>query len=368
MSPKNLLRKPLLAFKPYVAGRPIEEVRREYKLEGRIAKLASNENPLGTSPKALEAMHKAVEGVNIYPDDSSYYFRNKVAEKYGIDWEQVFPASGSVEAIELCAQAFLNPGDITLTSERTFATYYLVAMKSDAVQRIVPMIDGGFRYDMEALAEQLDENVKIVFLANPTNPTGTWFTSDEFDTFMDKVHPDTLVVYDSAYDEFVTTDDMPDPWKHLKAGKRILILRTFSKAFGLAGVRGGYAAGPKDIVSGLMMARTSFNMNLVSQAGCMAAIDDDEFVAKTHEHTIKELEFLREGLKDLPVTVPPSQTNFLLIDTEKDAKWLFEELQKRAIIIRPMGGYGMPKAIRVNVGLHEDNVRFLAEFKELILE
>jgi len=230
------------------------------------------------------------------------------------------------------------------------------------------MIDGGFRYDMEALAEQLDENVKIVFLANPTNPTGTWFTSDEFDTFMDKVHPDTLVVYDSAYDEFVTTDDMPDPWKHLKAGKRILILRTFSKAFGLAGVRGGYAAGPKDIVSGLMMARTSFNMNLVSQAGCMAAIDDDEFVAKTHEHTIKELEFLREGLKDLPVTVPPSQTNFLLIDTEKDAKWLFEELQKRAIIIRPMGGYGMPKAIRVNVGLHEDNVRFLAEFKELILE
>ncbi len=367
MLPKDLLREQLCGFKPYVAGRPIEEVRREYGLEGRIAKLASNENPLGTSPKAMEAMCEAVKGVYLYPDDNAYYFRNKVAARYGVEWEQVYAAAGSVEVIELCGQAFLNPGDVVLTSERTFAMYQLAAMKAGARCVQIPMIDGGYRYDMAGITAALNEKTKIVFLANPTNPTGTWFTSEEFDAFMEKVPESTLVVYDCAYDEFVTTDDMPDPWKYLKAGRRILILKTFSKAYGLAGVRGGYAVGPKDIVAGLMLVRIPFNMNVVSMAACMAALDDEEFVQKSYEFTKQELAFLIESLKDLPVVIPPTQTNFILIDTQKDSKWLFEELQKKGIIVRPMGGNGLPNAIRVNVGLHEDNVHFVEVFRRLIL-
>ncbi len=365
---KNLLRRPLRSFKPYVAGKPIEEVRREYGLTGRIAKLASNENPLGTSPMALEAMRKAVENVALYPDDNSYYFRKKVAERYGVELENVFAASGSVEVIELAGIAFLDPGDAVVTSERTFAIYFLATLKFDGDLRLVPMIDGGYRYDLDALAARIDEKTKIVFLANPTNPTGTWFTGTEFDAFMEKVPEDVLVVYDSAYEEYFTESDMPDPMKHFHAGRRLLYVRTFSKAYGLAGVRAGLAVGPKDIIHGLMTCRFPFNMNLVAQAGAMAALDDVEFVERSREHNTKELVFLREGLADLPVTVPPSQGNFLLVDTPKDAGWLFQELQKKGVIVRPMGGYAMPGAIRVNTGLREDNEAFLRHFRELVLQ
>lgn len=364
---KNILREPLRAFKPYVTGKPIDEVRREYGLTGRIAKLASNENPLGTSPMALEAMHRAVEEVYLYPDDSSYYFRKKVAERYGVAFENVFSASGSVEVIELAGIAFLYPGDVVLTSEKTFAIYYLTTIKFGGVLKLSPMTDGGYRYDLEKMAELIDDKTKIIFLANPTNPTGAWFKSDEFDIFMKKVPEDVLVIYDSAYEEFITVDDMPDPMKHFHDGRRIVLLRTFSKAYGLAGIRIGYAVGPRDIIHGLMTCRFPFNANLVAQAAAIAAMDDVEFTRKSREFNTEELEFMRSGLKDLPVIAPPSQTNFLLIDTEKDARWLFEELQKIGVIVRPMDGYKMPRAIRVNTGLREDNEKFLRHFRRLIL-
>ncbi len=364
--PSNLLREPLRSFRPYVAGKPIEEVRREYALNGRIAKLASNENPLGTSPMALAAMRKALEEVYLYPDDSSFYLRRKLADKFGLEQDNVFVASGSVEVLELCAIAFLNPSDAVVTSERTFAIYELVARKVGAQLRLAPMIDGGYRYDMQGIAARIDDRVKIVFLANPTNPTGTWFTRDEFDQFMAKVPQDVLVVYDAAYEEYTTVDDMPDPLVHLRQGRRLLYVRTLSKAYGLAGMRVGFALGPVDVVQGLMTCRFPFNANLVAQAGAMAAIDDVEFVRRSREFNTAELDFLRKGLAGLPVTVPPSQGNFLLIDTSKDASWLFVELQKRGIIVRPMGPYGLPGAIRVSPGLHEDNERFVASLRELL--
>jgi len=366
MPEKNLLRGPLRAFNPYVAGKPIEEVRRELGLTGRIAKLASNENPLGTSPKALAAMRKAVEEVALYPDDNAYYLRAKVAKRYGLELDNVFAAAGSVEVLELCGQAFLDPGDRVITSERTFAIYHLVGAKANADVRLAPMIDAGFRYDLPAIVKLIDNKTKIIFLANPTNPTGTWFTKSEFDWFMERVPRDVLVVYDSAYEEYTTVSDMPRPMEHLRAGRRLLYVRTLSKAFGLAGARIGYALGPKDIVHGLMTCRTAFNTSLIAQEAAMAAIDDPEFVEKSREFNRVELEFLRKGLESLPVTIPPSQTNFLLIDTQKDAGWLFLELQKKGVIVRPMAGYAMPKAIRVSPGLREDNERFLAAMAELL--
>ena len=363
---KNLLRQPLLAFKPYVAGKPIEEVRRDYGLEGRIAKLASNENPLGTSPKALEVMRKAIEEVALYPDDSAYYYRKHIADRFGVGLGNVFAASGSVEVIELCALAFLEPTDSVVTSERTFAIYTLSAKKAGATARVAPMIDGGYRFDLNAIAGLIDDSTKMVFLANPTNPTGTWFNRKEFDDFMSRVPQDVLVVYDSAYEEYNTVGDMPDPMAHFRAGRRILYLRTFSKAYGLAGIRIGFAIGPEEIVGGLMTCRFPFNTNLVAQAGAMAAIDDVEFVERSRAFNQTELEFLRAGLREMPVFVPQSQANFLLVDTKKDATWLFVELQKRGIIVRPMGSYDLPNAIRVSPGLREDNERFLAELKVLL--
>ncbi|MBI5535355.1 MAG: histidinol-phosphate transaminase [Deltaproteobacteria bacterium] len=363
---KNLLREPLRSFKPYVAGKPIEEVRRELNLSGRIAKLASNENPLGTSPKALEAMHKAIDEVYLYPDDNAYYFRKKVAERFEVGIENVFAAAGSVEVLELAAIAFLNPGDRVVTSQRTFAIYALAAMKAGADLQMAPMIDGGFRYDLPALAALINDKTKIVFLANPTNPTGTWFTKGEFDAFMDRVPADVLVVYDSAYEEYATVDDLPDPMRHFRAGRRLLYVRTLSKAYGLAGMRIGYAIGPADMVHGLMTCRVPFNASLVAQVGAMAAMDDLEFVHKSRDFNAGEIQFLRDGLKDLPVVVPPSQTNFVLIDTKKDANWLFVELQKKGIIVRPMAAAGMPGAIRVSPGLREDNERFVKHLRELL--
>lgn len=362
----SFLRQPLRAFRPYVAGKPIDEVRRQYGLKGRISKLASNENPLGTSPKAMDAMRKALDEVYLYPDDSCFYFRSKVADKWGVTLDQVFAASGSVEVLELAALAFLEPNDRVVTSERTFAIYALASMKAGAHVALAPMTDGGYRYDLSAIADRIDAQTKIVFLANPTNPTGTWFTAEEFDRFMDRVPADVLVVYDSAYEEYSQHSDMPDPMKHFRAGRKLLYVRTFSKAYGLAGVRVGYAIGPSEIIHGLMTCRAPFSLNLIAQAGAMAALDDHEFVERSRAHNEVELAFLMEGLRRLPVVVPPTRANFVLIETQKDAQWLFQELQKRGVIVRPMDGYGMPRAIRVNPGLREDNEAFLRAFGELL--
>jgi len=366
MAFKSLLREPLKTFKPYVAGKPIEEVRREFGLTGRIAKLASNENPLGASPKAVEAMHQAVDRVWLYADDHAYYYRRKIAQHYGMDIENVFAAAGSVEILELAGIAFLNEGDEVVTSAGTFAIYYLVTRKAGATLHMVPMTDGGYRYDIDGIIRAVNDRTKIIFLANPTNPTGTWFTGEEFDRLMAAVPEDVLVIYDAAYTGFYDEQGMPDPLRHLREGRRVMLSRTFSKAQGLAGIRAGYGVGPADIVAGLMTCRFPFNINLVAQEGAMAAMDDDDFVRRSREHNDAELAFLLAGFEGLPVTIPPSRTNFILIDTKKDAAWLFTELQKTGIIVRPMGGNGFPGAIRVSPGLREDNERFVAEFRRLI--
>ncbi len=246
----------------------------------------------------------------------------------------------------MAAYAFLNASDNIVTSEKTFAIYYLAPLKMGAKLKLAPMCDGGYRYDLNAMAELIDENTKIVFLANPTNPTGTWFTAQEMRDFMKKVPEDVLVVYDNAYANYITNTELPDPMEYFHQGRRFLCLYTFSKAEGLAGLRIGFGIGPVDILQGLNTVRTAFNTNSVAQAAALGALDDEAFVAKTRDFTRKELDFILEELKDLPFTIPPVQTNFLLIDTPKDGNWVFEELQKLGVIVRPMGGYKMPNAVR----------------------
>jgi len=365
MSDRDYRRQPLREFTPYVAGKPPEEVKRELGLEGPIAKLASNENPLGPSPKALEAIRGVLDKLHMYPYDNSYYFKEAAARHHGVSEDMIFAAAGSVEVIELCGTCLLEKGDEVLTSERTFAIYYLTTWKAGAELVTVPMSDG-YTYDLDAIAAAITPRTKMIFLANPTNPTGTWFTAAQFDAFMEKVPEDVLVVYDAAYHPYCTTDDMPDPEAWLARGRDVMVMYTFSKAHGLAGIRAGYAVGPSRVIASINQGRFPFNMSIPSQVGAIAALADHEHIERSRAYNQTELAWIREQLADLPVTIPPSQTNFLLIDTQADAKWLFIELQKRAVIVRPMGGYGMPWAIRVSPGTREESQRFVTAFRELI--
>ena len=363
---KNLLRETLRSFKPYVAGKPIEELRRELGLTGRIVKLASNENPLGPSPKALAVMKERADEMALYPDDHCFALRTRLGALYGCDIEQVFAASGSAEAIEFTAQAFLNLDDEVVTSEHTFAIFSLAAQKMGARLIKAPMLDGQYRYDVKEMARLVGPQTKIVYLANPTNPTGTWFSAAEFDFLMDRIPEETLVMYDMAYNEFWTEPNAPDPFRYFKAGRRIAILCTLSKSHGLAGLRVGYVVAPRDIIQGLMLVRPPFNVSRLAQHAAIAAMEDHEFVKRSREHVIRERAFLYEGLKSLSVVVAPSQTNFLFVDTKKKAEWIFGELLKKGIIVRPMVHDGFPNAIRVSAGMHEDNEWFLAEFGRLV--
>ncbi len=365
MSDRDYRRPPMRGFSPYVAGKPPEEARRELGLTGHVAKLASNENPLGPSPKAIEAIRGALDKLHLYPYDNSYYFKKAAARHHGTSEDMIFAAAGSVEVIELCGTCLMQEGDEILTSERTFAIYYLTTAKAGATLVKVPMRDG-YHYDLDAFLAAVTPRTKIVFLANPTNPTSTRFTAAQFDSFMDALPEDILVVYDAAYHPFASCDDLPDPLKWLERGRDLLVLYTFSKAHGLAGIRAGYAVGPARLVGFINQGRIPFNMNIPAQVAAIAALDDDEHIQRSREYAHRELAWLREQLADLPVFIPPSQTNFLLIETPKDADWLFVELQKRAVIVRPMGGYDMPKAIRVSAGTRPENEAFVAALRELI--
>lgn len=365
MSERDYRRGPLKGFRPYVAGKPPKEVQRELGIPGPIAKLASNENPLGPSPVAIQAVRDVLESQHFYPFDDSYYFKEAVARFHNVRISEVFAAAGSVEVIELVGPCLLEPGDEVVTSDRTFAIYYLVPRKAGADLVIAPCKDGYF-YDLEAILARVTPRTKVVFLANPTNPTGTWFGKEEFDRFMERLPEDILVVYDEAYVQYVTTADYPDADAWFRKGRDILILRTFSKAYGLAGMRVGYAYGPERIVSALNLGRFPFNVSFVSQVAGIAALQDVEHVTRSREYNRVELEWMRQALRGLDIVIPPSQTNFLLIDTSRDGEWLFVELQKRGVVVRPMAGYGMPGAVRVSPGTREENERFVRAFRDLV--
>jgi histidinol-phosphate aminotransferase len=365
MSNRDYRRPAMRPFKPYVAGKPIKEVQRELGVTGPIAKMASNENPLGPSPKALAAIRSALDKLHLYPFDDAFYFRQAVAQHHAVEIPMVFAASGSVEVIELCGTCLLEEEDEVLTSERTFAIYGLAAQKAGA-RLVTTACRDGYAYDLEAMATAISPRTKIIFLANPTNPTGTWFSAAEFDWFMARVPDDVLVVYDEAYCYYTTVADMPDPWAHLRNGRDVLILRTFSKSHGLAGLRVGYAVGPARVIGYINLGRFPFNINLLAQVAGVAALQDAEHIEKSRAFNATELAFLRDSLDGLPVVIPPSQANFLLVDTRLDANRLFVDLQKMGVIVRPMGGYGMPGAIRVNPGTHEENIRFVEAFRKLL--
>jgi len=344
---------------PYVPGKPIEEVEREYGVSD-VAKLASNENALGPSPKAVAAARDACARFHLYPDGAAYHLRNALAAKLGVTPAEVAVANGSNELIELLVRTFVLDGEEVLTSAQSFIAYKLAAQAHGRTLVEAPMRER-FHYDLEALRKLLSRKTKVVFLANPDNPTGTWFLERDLVPFLDAVPRETLVVLDEAYVEFVDAPGFQDALVLRRKYPNLVVLRTFSKIHGLAGLRLGYAVARPDLVDYLDRVRAPFNVNLVAQAAGVAALGDEDHVARSRALVRTERPFLAKGLEALGATVVPSQGNFVLADFPgRKGGELFEALLREGVVVRPMGGYGFPSAQRITIGLRSENEKCLA--------
>jgi len=342
----------------YEPGKPIEDVARELGLKpGDIIKLASNENPLGPSPKALVAMRETLERAHFYPDGGGYYLREAIAKKFGFDRSNIMLGCGSNEIIEFIGKAFLNPGDEIVTARHAFVVYKLMATLFGATTIEVP--DPNFAHDLDAMAAAITPKTKEVFIANPNNPTGTLLSQDEIDRFMDKVPEHVIVVFDDAYFEF--NENPPDTLKFVREGRNVVVLRTFSKIQGLANLRIGYGIAKAELIDVLGKTRQPFNTNGIAQAGALAGLADEEHQRQTREITIEGRNFLQQEFEAMGLDYVPSFANFVLVKVG-NGKAVFNDLMKRGIIVRDMTGYGLPEWIRVSIGTMEQNRAFLEAF------
>ena len=348
----------------YEPGKPIEDVAREVGLKpSDIIKLASNENPLGPSPKALEAMHKAVERANFYPDGGGYYLREAIAQKFGLKRENVILGCGSNEIIEFVGHAFLTPGDEIITADHAFAVYKLMAQVFDARTVEVPEIK--FGHDLEAMAAAITPRTKEIFIANPNNPTGTLVSQAEIDRFMAKVPDNIVVVFDEAYYEFLK--EPTDTLKYIREGRQnVIILRTFSKIQGLANLRIGYGLATPELIEVLQKTRQPFNANGIAQEAALAGLLDDEHQQKTRELTWEGRDYLQKEFAAMGLEFVPSYANFVLVKVGNGTD-IFKKLLKTGIIIRDMTSYKLPEWVRVSVGTMPQNERFIAELKKLLV-
>ncbi|MEQ1851266.1 MAG: histidinol-phosphate transaminase [Chthoniobacteraceae bacterium] len=346
----------------YEPGKPIEDVARELGLKPeQIIKLASNENPLGPSPKALAAMQDTLLRSHFYPDGGGYYLREAIAKKVGLQRENVILGSGSNEIIEFLGKAFLNPGDEIVASRHAFVVYKLMATLFGANTIEVP--DPNFAHDLEAMLAAITPKTKEVFIANPNNPTGTLVSQGEIDRFMAEVPPHVIVVFDEAYYEFLPNP--PDVVKYVREGRNVVVLRTFSKIQGLANLRIGYGLAHKELIDILQKTRQPFNANGIAQAGALAGILDEEHQRKTRDLTIEGRDWMQKEFAALGLEFVPSHANFVLVRVGS-GKAVFEALMKKGVIIRDMNAYGLPEWIRVSIGTMEQNRRFLSELRAVL--
>lgn len=341
----------------YEPGKPIEDLARELGLApGAIVKLASNENPLGPSPKALEAMRAALERAHFYPDGGGYYLRTAIAERHGVARENVILGNGSNEIIEFLGHAFLQPGDEVITAGHAFAVYRLMAQLFGARTVEVPERPG-LRHDLPAMAAAITPRTRQIFVANPNNPTGTIVSAEEIDAFMALVPERVPIVFDEAYHEFL--DDPPDTLRYVREGRdHVIILRTFSKIQGLANLRIGYGLATPAMVRLLEKTRQPFNANGIAQAGALASLGDTDHLARTKAVTDRGRAQLQGAFAAMGLPFIPSYANFVLVDVG-DAAAVFQALLVKGVIVRAMGGYKLPRHIRVSIGTEEQNRLFL---------
>ncbi len=348
----------LVAYEP---GKPVEDLAREMGIEpSKIIKLASNENPLGPSPKARQAMIETLERAHFYPDGGGYYLREAIAEKLGLKMSNVILGNGSNEIIEFLGHAYLQPGDEVVVASHSFVVYRLMAQLFGA--KVVDVPDPNFVHDLDAMLAAVTPRTKELFIANPNNPTGTMVFQDAIDRFMERVPEQVMVVFDEAYYEFL--DEPPDVLKYVRAGRNVLVLRTFSKIQGLANLRIGYGIASPEIIEVLQKARQPFNANGIAQAGALAGLCDEAHMQETRRVTQEGRAFLQAEFLDMDLEFVPSHANFVLLRVG-DAKKVFDALLRRGIIVRAMGSYGLPEWIRVSVGTMPQNEAFIAALREL---
>ncbi len=349
---------------PYPPGMPIEELERELGITGSI-KLASNENPLGPSPKAIAAMHAALDGLHRYPDGSAFYLKRRLAERHRVSVDEILVGNGSNELIELVARAFLRPRDEAVMADQAFVIYRMVVQAAGGVPRVVPLRD--FTHDLEAIAEAITSHTRLVFLSNPNNPTGTIFRRAEWEQFLRTIRARQLIVVaDDAYAEYVEDPEYPDTVSERGDGQvPVLTLRTFSKLYGLAGLRIGYGIAPPPVIEAMGRVRQPFNVNVLAQVGALAALDDTEHVRRTLAVNREGMGFLTEGFRARGLEWVPSSANFILVRVGEGAA-VYEALLREGVIVRPMDAYGFPAHVRVTIGLPEENRRLLGALDRVL--
>ena len=346
----------------YEPGKPIEETARESGLHPEeIIKLASNENPLGPSPCALDAMRGALAGANFYPDGGCFHLRDALAEKLNLTRDHIILGNGSNEIIEFIGHAFLRPGMEIATSENAFIAYKLAAALFGAVTVEVP--DTDYRFDLARLRQAITPRTRVIFIANPNNPTGTLVTQEAIDRFLKQMPNDIVVVFDEAYFEYLVAP--PDTIRFVRENRRVIVLRTFSKIHGLAGARLGYGIAHPELIRVLQKTREPFNVNGIAQAGALAALTDEEHQAKTKRLTKEGREFLEEEFAQMNLPFVPSVANFVLVRVG-DGKAIFKALLRRGVIVRALTGYNFPEWVRVSVGTMEQNRRCIAALREVL--
>jgi len=355
-SERKLYRPALEKLKPYITGKPIDEVKREFGLD-RVIKLASNENPLGPSPLALEAVRDQLADIHRYPDAAGHLLRKRLSVQLDVSMDHLLLGNGSVEIVQQITETYVDPGDEVVVGWPAFFKYVIATQIMGGEPVRVPLAD--MRYDLPGLARTIGPRTRLVFIANPNNPTGTMVTSDEVSAFMKSVPEDTIVIFDEAYIEYIDRDDFPDTLAYVREGRNVIVLRTFSKIHGLAALRIGYAVAKPDIILSVNRVREAFNTNSLAQAAALHALDDTGHITRSKNHNKREMTRLAGKLEALGLGITPSVTNFILADMGRDALEVFRELLAMGVIIRPMAMYDLPNHMRITVGLEEENDRLL---------
>src|SRR6266478_2211600 len=348
----------------YEAGKPIEETARELGIDpGAVIKLASNENPLGPSPKAIQAMHAALESAHLYPDGSGFYLCKAIAAKLGLSPENITLGNGSNEALEFLGHAFLDAmrRDEVIASQYAFIVYKLIATSFGARMIEVPSPD--YQQDLETMLEAVTPRTRLIFIPNPNNPTGTLISQRAIDSFVSRVPEQVIVVFDEAYFEFL--NDPPDTLRFVREGRNVIVLRTFSKIHGLAGLRIGYAIARPVVIDVLHRTRQPFNVNSIAQSGALAALEDDAHLRETKRVIDEGRAYLQDQLAELKIPFVPGVANFVMANVGY-ACAVFEKLLRQKIIVRPLKGYGLPEWVRISVGTMEQNRELIAALKHVM--
>lgn len=351
------------SLRPYVPGKPIEEVERELGLTD-IVKLASNENPLGPSPLVAEALQSAARGLALYPDGACFALSNALATHWDVQPENLIIGNGSDEIIHYLGLTYVQPGDQVLTGDPSFVRYEAAAVLNQGEFVVTPLQDHCF--DLAAMAERITDRTRLIFIANPNNPTGTIVRRGEVERFLDRVPEQAIVVMDEAYYEYVDDDDYPQSWNYVREGRNVVILRTFSKIYALAALRVGYGMARPEIIQALHQVREPFNVNSLAQAAAIASLRDPDQVRRSWISNRENREYLYQEFRRLGLPYVETQANFVLVDVQRPNKPVYEALMRRGVIVRTLGG--LPTHLRVTIGRGSDNQRFIRDLEAVLAE